>query len=149
MKRWSSDPEVVIETPGWLVYGMTWRANFSCGPCCPYSFPVTAEPMAGCESSLEWCLLFFLPYVWVYATFNNCLSAGSYNPPNKNLLKGVRSCEVILNLPWLPVHLPGLNCWSLKSLFQRSHWGATANLFFHLNVTIFFRQWNIQMFSVT
>lgn len=33
---------------------------------------------------------------------NNCPSAGPYNLQNKNLLKGVRSCEVILSLPWLP-----------------------------------------------
>lgn len=92
------------------------EASLSYSPQGLGSFPMTTESMADCESSLDWCLLLFLLCVWVYVTFDNCMSTASYNPQSETLIKGVRSCEVILSLPWVPVHLPVLNCWSLKSL---------------------------------
>lgn len=94
------------------------KASLSYSPQGLGSFPMTTESMADCESSLEWCLLLFLLCVRVYTTFDNCMSTASDNLQSKTLIKGVRSCEVILSLPWVPVHLPVLNCWSLKSLSE-------------------------------
>jgi hypothetical protein len=51
-------------------YRMTQGARSQPQLCSPWlcCFPVTAEPMAGCESGLEWCLRFLLLYAWVHTT---------------------------------------------------------------------------------
>lgn len=95
----------------------------------------TATPILGCT----W--LSFLLYSRVYAMVSNCMSAGYQQ--NKNLIKCIKSCQVNTQLSLTPHTPPSVELLVSEEPSQRSHQGTTANLFFHPNLSIFFRQWNI------
>lgn len=101
----------------------------------------TAPPILGCT----W--LSFLLCTRVYAMVSNCASAGYQQ--NKNLIKCIKSCQVNTQLSLTPHTSPSVELWVSEEPSQRSHQGTTASLFFHPNLSIFFRQWNISMYSVT